>query len=58
MGNATEFENIIVCLATFHMTKFCCLVKYLRNNGAESIWIKTVSLDQMESSLYLKEHIM
>ena len=42
MGNATEFENIVLCIATFLMTKFGSLGKYLRNNGAESIWIKTV----------------
>ena len=36
MGNAREFENIVLCLATFHMKKF--IVKHLRNNGAESIW--------------------
>ena len=36
MGNATKFENIVLCLATLHRTNF--LEKYLRNNGAESIW--------------------
>ena len=35
-GNATEFESIVLSLATFHRTKFPG--KYLRNNGAESIW--------------------
>ena len=42
MGNATKFENIVLCLGTFHMTKIFlgCLGKYLRNNGAESIWIE------------------
>ena len=45
MGNATEFENIVFCLAYFHMTKFPA--KYLWNNGAESIRTQTVSLDQM-----------
>ena len=42
MGNATEFENIVLCLGTFHMTKIFlgCLGKYLQNNGAESIWIE------------------
>ena len=42
MGNATEFENIVLCLGSFHMTKIFlgCLGKYLRNNGAESIWLK------------------
>ena len=42
MGNATEFENTVVCLRTFHMTKIFlgCLGKYLQNNGAESIWIE------------------
>ena len=42
MGNATEFENIVLCLGSFHMTKIFlgCLGKYLRNNGAESILIE------------------
>ena len=42
MGNATKFENIVLCLGTFPMTKIFlgCLGKYLRNNGAESIWIE------------------
>ena len=43
MGNATEFENIVLCLGSFHMSKIflgCPIGKYLRNNGAESIWIE------------------
>ena len=49
MGNASEFENIVLFLGIFHVTKifFGYLGKYLRNNGAESIWIKTASIDQM-----------
>ena len=42
IGNAIEFENIVLCLGTFHMTKIFlgCLGKYLWNNGAESILIE------------------
>ena len=42
VGNATEFENIVLCLGSFHMTKIFlgCLGKYLRNNVAEIIWIE------------------
>ena len=42
IGNATEFENIVLCLGSFHMTKIFlgCLGKYLRISGAESIWIE------------------
>ena len=42
MGNGTEFENIVLCLGTFHMRKIFlgCLGKYLLNNGAESTWIE------------------
>ena len=42
MGNAPEFEKIVLCFGSFHMTKIFlgCLGKYLWNNGAESICIE------------------
>ena len=42
IGNPVEFENIVLCLGTFHMTKIFigCIGKYLRNSGAENIWIE------------------
>ena len=42
MGNATEFENIALCLGSFHMANIFlgCLRKYLQNNYAESIRIE------------------
>ena len=42
MGNSAEFENLVLCLGSFHMTKILigCIGKYLRNSGAESIWIE------------------
>ena len=42
MGNPNEFQNIFLCLGTFHMTKIFlgCLGKYLQNSSAESIWVE------------------
>jgi hypothetical protein len=38
----SEFENIVLCLGSFHMIKIFlgCIGKYLRESGAESIWIE------------------
>jgi hypothetical protein len=38
----TEFDNIVLCLGTFHMAKVAlgCIGKYMRNSGAEEIFVE------------------
>ena len=40
---SAEFDNIVLCLGSFHMAKVAlgCLGKYLKGSGAESILVES-----------------
>lgn len=42
MQHPDEFQNVILCLGSFHMIKIvlACIGKYLEDSGAETIWLE------------------
>lgn len=56
-----EFENLVLCLGSFHMAKvvLACIGKYIRNSGAENILIESsvFGINVVESVISGKNYV-